>query len=101
MSLAHKVGTADAGLVGVVEDKGAVAEECADALVCRCELVGVGSLERVRLDLAVLAAQVTNLARLGSRRVARWVLAAQERVQVRECRGAVAIGAGSCVEVVL
>ena len=86
-----EVGTADARLVGVVDHKAPVAEEGADALSGRRELVIVRDLEGIRRDLAVLAAQVTNLARLGELGITCGIFAAEERVQVGERLGAVSI----------
>lgn len=101
---ALEAGAGDAGLVREVEDDATVAEEGAEALDGRGVVVDVRRLERqvlARHDLAVLAAQVTDLARLGGRRVAGRVLAADIRVQVREGFRAVArLGDGVDVEVV-
>lgn len=86
-----EVGAADAGLVRVVDDEASVAEEGANATCCRGKLVIVRNLERIRRDLAMLATQVTNLAGLREVGVADRVFATEERIQMGECFGAVAV----------
>jgi hypothetical protein len=81
-----------------VNDNTPVAEECANALGGRGELVIVRNLEGIRRDAAVLAAQIANLAGLREPRVARRVLAAEKRIQVGQRLGAVAV-AGDRVDV--
>ena len=84
-----------------MEDEAAVAEERAGALDQGHERVVVRGLEAVRGDLAPLAAQVAHLARLRLLGVARGFLPPQERVEVSECLGAVAVlGNGIDVKVV-
>jgi hypothetical protein len=84
-----------------VDDEAAVAEEGADALLRRRIQVHVLGREGVRGDLAVLAGQVADLAGLGQGGVAGRGLAADERVQMPESLGAVAVGRDrSCVDVV-
>lgn len=89
-----------------MQDEAAVAEESADAVEGRREVVRVRGGEgpvvaRSRADVAMLARQVADLARLRARGVAWRLLAALERVQVREGRGAVAVsGDGLVVDVV-
>ena len=51
----------------------------------------VGSLELIRRDLAPLAAQVSNLARLWLGRVTGGVFPSHERVEVSERRSAVSV----------
>ena len=86
-----------------MDDDAAVAEEGADALDRGRVEVGVRRLESAGRgrDLAVLAAQVADLAGLGRVGVAGGGLAADEGVQVREGLGAVAVlGDRGDVEVV-
>lgn len=68
-----------------------VAEEGANATCCGGELFIVRNLEGIRRNLAMLAAQVTNLASLREAGIADRVFATDERVQVSECLGTVAI----------
>lgn len=96
-----KVGAGDPRLVGEVHDEAPVPEEGADALLERGVGVVEGELEGVRVGLAVLAAQVADLAVLGGLGVAGGVLAADEGVEVGERLRAVAVlGDGGDVEVV-
>lgn len=74
-----------------MDDKAPIAEKGAYALSCRGELVIVRDHEGIRRDLAMLAAQVANLAGLGEPGVAGRVFAADERIQVSEGLGAVAV----------
>lgn len=83
-----------------MEDEAAVAEEGAGALDDGEVRVDVG-LFVVDGDGAVLAAQVTDLARLGLGAIALGGLAADEGIEMGESLGAVAIfGDGVNVEVV-
>lgn len=93
-----EVRTANTSLVGKVNDEAAVAKVCADAILCRDELIIERQLEGVRSDLAVLAAQVTDLASLGEVGVTRRILATNERVEMSQRLGAVAVG-GNGVDV--
>lgn len=96
-----EVGAGDPRLVGEVHDEAPVAEEGADALLEGGVGVVKGELEGVRVGLAVLAAQVADLAVLGGLGVAGGVLAADEGVEVGEGLRAVAVlGDGGDVEVV-
>lgn len=95
-----KVGAGQASLVGVVKDKGSVADEGADALLGGRVEVEVLGLEGIAGDLAILAAEVSGLARLGSLGVANGVLAASRRVEMGQSLGAVATLCGIDVDVV-
>jgi hypothetical protein len=95
-----KVGAGQARGVGVVDDKRTAAEEGLAVLAGGGPDVGVGGSERVRGDLAMLAAQVTDLAGVGSRRVTGRGLSTAEGIQVSLGRSAVAVNGGSSVEVV-
>lgn len=86
-----EVGAGDACLVGKVEDEAAVAKEGpANLLVDGRVRVDIAGSERIRGDLAVLASQVASLAKGRLRRVARWLLAALEGIDVGKCGRAVA-----------
>lgn len=74
-----------------MDHKAPIAEERADALSSRGELVIVRDHEGIRRDLAMLAAQVANLAGLGKLGIAWGIFAAEERVQMGERLGAVSI----------
>lgn len=74
-----------------MDDEAPVAEEGANATCCRGKLVIVRNLERIRRDLAMLAAEVTNLAGLREVGIADRVFATEERIQMGECFGAVAV----------
>lgn len=96
-----KVGTRNALLVGKVEDNGSVAKEARRVLLERAVGVDVLCAERVLGDVAVLAAQVADLAGLGLGGIAGGGLAALVRIEVSECGGAVAVGGdGRDVEMV-
>lgn len=95
-----KVGASQASLVGIVKDEGSVAKEGADALLGRRVEVEVLGLEGIAGDLAILAAEVSGLARLGSLGVARRLLAASGRVEMGQSLGAVATVDGIDVKVV-
>lgn len=96
-----EVGAGDAGLVGEVHDETPVAEEGAGALYERGVGVVEGELEGVGVGLAVLGAQVADLAGLGALGVTGRVVGSDEGVEVRERLRAVAVlGHGGDVEVV-
>lgn len=86
-----EVGTADACLVGEVDDEASVTEVGSNTLFCGHELVVERHLKGIRCDLAVLAAQVTDLASLREPGVTCRVLATDERIEMSQCLGAVAI----------
>lgn len=76
-----------------MEDEAAVTEECADALKSRGILVRICSNERVLAfgDLAILSAEVTDLASFGVLRVAWGLFTPNSRVQMSQCCCAVAV----------
>jgi hypothetical protein len=86
-----EVGTADACLVGEVDDEASVTEVGPNTLFCGHELVVERHLKRIRCDLAVLAAQVADLASLREPSVTCRVLATEERIEMSQRLGAVAI----------
>lgn len=63
-SFEEEVGAGDSSLVGIVNDDWAVAEESSDAFFRACVFVRVRSREGVGGNLAMLSAQVTDLAGL-------------------------------------
>lgn len=84
-----------------MHDEAPVPEEGADAVLERGVGVVEGELEGVRVGLAVLAAQVADLAVLGGLGVAGGVLAADEGVEVGEgLRAVTVLRDGSDVKVV-
>lgn len=90
--LLHKVGAGNARLVGVVQDKAEVADKGGTRGVGRREQVAVRDIEGVGRDLAVLARQITDLARLLEGGVTGWVVVADKGVEVACSGGAVAVG---------
>lgn len=95
-----KVGARQAGAIGKVNDKGAVAKEGVGAFIERDERVRVFDVERVTGNLAVLAAQITNLASGGLGGIAGRLLATVGRVQMSTSRSAVAVRSRVDVNVV-
>ncbi len=95
-----KVGARQASAIGKVNDKGAVAKEGIRARLERGKGIRVLGGKGVLGNLAVLAAEVTDLARRGVRGYTGRAVAAVGRVEMTTGRGAVAIGSGVDVNVV-
>jgi hypothetical protein len=96
-----EVGARQAGGIAVVDDDGAVAKEGANTLEGGSVGVGVGELKgAAAFQLAVLAAQVADLAGFGGGAVTSRILGAAEGVQMGEGGGAVAVDGGGSVQVV-
>lgn len=83
-----------------MNDKGQVAEEGLAILVRRCVGINIVHVKGVTGDLAVLATQVTDLARSRAGGIAWDFGAGAEGVQVRQGGGAVAVNSRSLVDVV-
>lgn len=90
-----EVGAGNSGLVGKVNDKAAVLDRGIGAKVERTELVVEGELVGVRRDLAILAAQIADLAGLGSVLVTHRILATDVGVKVSLSGSAVAVARDS------
>lgn len=96
-----KVGACDSRLVPEMDNNRPVAEEARRSLDQRGVRVDVFVAERILRNLAVLATQVTDLASLRLRLIARRIFAALVGVKVGEGFGAVAAGGhGSNVDMV-
>ena len=93
-----KVGACQASGVGVVNDNRLVADEGSGAGLDRGEWIRDDFADGA-LKLAVLAAQVANLASLDCVRVARGLLATAKVVQVSLSRGTVAVDSSGFVDV--
>lgn len=95
-----KVGAGQTSVVGIVNNKRKVAKVGRVARLQRGIRVGKLSREGIRGNLAILAAEVTDLAggRLGG--IARGLIAAVGGIQVAESRGAVAVGGGLGVDMI-
>lgn len=87
-----EIGTGNALLVGEMEHDGPVAKEARRAFLERAIRIDVLCAKGVLRDIAVLAAQISDLTSLGFRCIARRGFTALVGVQMRERTGAVAIG---------
>ena len=83
-----------------MNNEGTVAKEGDITTLDRGKVVGVLCVERVLFDLAMLAAQVSDLAGLRSRVIASLLGTSLEGVQVREGRCAVVVLGRLLVDVV-
>lgn len=88
----REVGACDAGLVGKVDDHAAIEEVGTGSFAHSGEVVVELGLERVRCDLTVLAAEVSDLTFRRRSRVTGRILAADERIEMGQGIGAVACG---------
>lgn len=75
-----------------MDDEAAVAEVGTDTIFCRDKLIVVCHVERILVNLAVLAAQVADLASLGEPGVAGGFLATDEGIEMSQRLRAVAVG---------
>lgn len=83
-----------------MENERSVAKEGGSASLGRRVKVGVLGIKGIAGDLAILSAEIANLARSGSAAVARRVLTSCKGVEVSTCLGAVTTVNGCDVNVV-